>query len=209
MPESAEEYYARIQAATDAEGRLPVAVEEMPGWFVFPYQVDSLRIKPLEPMADEEEARSGEDPATCWCAGGVPERTKSWVWSNERWKLTLSEETGVPLQLTLSPLAHHDLGDLPDELAAEMGRLVVAVSAAMEALPSVGRTHVYKVGDGGAHLHLFFFARPARIPQFRGSPLLDWEENLPRVPLEVLRDNATYVGERLVTALGGDGPAWL
>lgn len=64
MPESAEEYCARIQAATDAEWRLPVAADEMPGWFVFPYEVDSLRIKPLEPMAAEEETRSGEDPDT-------------------------------------------------------------------------------------------------------------------------------------------------
>lgn len=139
----------------------------------------------------------------------MPERADSGVWRNERWRLTLAQDTGVPLQLTLSPLAHHDLDDLPDDLAGEIGRLMVSVSTAMEALPSVGRAHVYKVGDGSAHLHLFFFARPARIPQFRGSPLLDWEENLPRVPLEVLRENAAYVGERLVTALGGDGPSWL
>ena len=83
---------------------------------------------------------------------------------------------------------------MPDDLAAEMGRLIVAVSAAVETLPSVGRVQVAKYGDGGAHLHLFFLARPARMLQLRGSPLLDWEENLPPVPLEVTRANAEFVG---------------
>ena len=68
----------------------------------------------------------------------------------------------------------------------------MAVSAAVESLPSVGRVQLAKYGDGGAHLHLLFFGRPARMLQLRGSPLLDWEENLPAVP-EVL-------------AQGGGGP---
>jgi hypothetical protein len=39
--------------------------------------------------------------------------------------------------------------------------------------------------------------------QLRGSPLLDWEENLPRVPLEVLQANARVVAERMVVHVGG------
>ena len=54
-----------------------------------------------------------------------------------------------------------------------------------------------KYGDGGAHLHLFLFGRPARMLQLRGSPLLDWEENLPAVPLEVLQTNASFVARHL------------
>jgi hypothetical protein len=90
-----------------------------------------------------------------------------------------------------------------------MGTLIVAVSAAVEALPSVGRVQLAKYGDGGAHLHLFVFGRPARALQFRGSPLLDWEENFPPVPLEVHRANAEAVAQHLVAAVGGSGPAWL
>ena len=44
--------------------------------------------------------------------------------------------------------------------------------------------------------------------QLRGSPLLDWEENLPAVPLEVHRAHASYVAARLVERVGGTGPAW-
>ncbi|MCK9795395.1 hypothetical protein M1843_16750 [Isoptericola sp. 4D.3] len=40
--------------------------------------------------------------------------------------------------------------------------------------------------------------------QFRGSPLLDWAENLPDVPPEVLRVDAGFVTARLVDAVGGE-----
>jgi hypothetical protein len=210
QPESAEEFYARVAAATDADGRLPVAVEEMPGWDIFPFELDTLRLKPLQPLADEEPARGGENPADCWCAGPPDPAREEWrVWSNDGWQLHLDSEMRLPIGLSLGPNEHCDLPSVPADLAAEMGRLIVAVSAAVEALPSVGRVQVAKYGDGGAHLHLFFLGRPARMLQLRGSPLLDWEENLPPVPLEVTRANAEFVAERLRAELGGDGPGWL
>ncbi len=209
-PETAEDYYARIEAALDGERRLAVSVDDMPGWDIFPFELDSLRIKPLEPLADEEPARRGEEAADCWCTKDPdPAAEALTAWSNERWVLRLNSSMRLPISLSLGPRAHHDLNDLPDDLAAEMGRLTVALSRAIEELPSVGRSQVAKYGDGGAHLHLFFFGRPARILQMRGSPLLDWEENLPAVPPEVLQTNATFVSRHLQGAVGGDGPAWL
>jgi hypothetical protein len=205
--ESIEAYYARIAAATDEQGRLPVAVEEMPGWDIYPYEAESLRLKPLQPLADEDPPRRGESAADCWCARGPGDDDGTLVWSNPRWRLELARETGLPVMLLLSPLEHHDLPSLPGDLAAEMGQLVVSVSDAVEHLPSVGRVQLAKYGDGGAHLHLFFLGRPARILQFRGSPLIDWEENLPRVPLEVLQANARAVAERLVVHVGGHAGA--
>ncbi|MDE9365948.1 hypothetical protein PZ938_10070 [Luteipulveratus sp. YIM 133132] len=202
-PESIEDYYARILAATDDEGRLPVAVEEMPGWDIFPYELDSLRLKPIRPLAADEPPRSGEDPAECWCAEPVTVDVERRVWTNDRWKLDLAIDTGLPITMLLGTREHYDLPTLPAELAAEMGRLITVISAAVEALPSVGRSQLAKYGDGGAHLHLFFFGRPARILQLRGSPLLDWEENLPRMPLESLHANARSVADRLVGVLGG------
>ncbi|NYE36433.1 hypothetical protein F4692_001566 [Nocardioides cavernae] len=207
-PESIEDYYARVAAATDAEGRLAVRVEEMPGWFVYPYELDGLRIKPLEPLEAVEPDRRGEDPLDCPCQEpATPEHAAAVAWSNERWQL-VEVAMKLPVAFILRPRAHHDLADLPDDLAAEMGVLMVAVAAAVESLPSVGRCHVGRYGDGGAHLHPFFFGRPARMPQLRGSPLLDWEENLPDVPVGVRRANAGHVGRALVARLGGDGPAW-
>lgn len=63
--ESAEEFHARVAAVTDDEGRPPVAIELMPGWDIFPFELDGLRIKPLDPLADEEPPRRGEDPSDC------------------------------------------------------------------------------------------------------------------------------------------------
>lgn len=202
-PESIEDYYARIEAATDSEGRLPVAVEEMPGWDIYPYELDSLRIKPLRPLADEEPARRNESASECWCRRGFGPDDGLRVWSNERWSLSLRPDTGLPVMLSLAPLEHHDLASLPMELAAELGQLLVAGADAVEHLPSVGRAQVARYGDGGAHLHVFLLGRPRRILQFRGSPLVDWEENLPRVPLDVLQANARAVAERLVVHVGG------
>lgn len=208
--ETPEEYYARIAAATDDEGRLAVAVEEMPGWDIYPYELDSLRIKPLQPLADAEPARRGEDAADCWCTDADAQLPVAGIaWRNERWRLIVGNDTRVPVFLILEPLVHCDLSTVPDEIAGEMGQLVVKVSAAVEELPSVARTQLYRFGDGGAHLHLMFFGRPARVLQLRGSPLLDWEENLPVVPVDVHRANAAHVGRRLVEAVGGEGPSWL
>lgn len=210
QPESPEDFYARVQAATGPDGRLAVAVEEMPGWDIYPFEIDSLRLKPLQPLADAEPPRFGEDAADCSCSRPAdPAYADRVVWSNERWRLTLDTSMKLPIGLNLTPVEHCDLPTVPDHLAAEMGQLIVAVAAAVEALPSVGRVQLAKYGDGGAHLHLFVFGRPARILQFRGSPLIDWEENLPPVPLEVHRANAEFVAARLVETVGGQGPGWL
>jgi hypothetical protein len=214
QPESAEDFYARVRSATGPDGRLPVAVQEMPGWDIFPFELDSLRIKPLKSLVDVEPPRHGEDPSECYCAKpsdpetqmATAERT---VWSNERWWLHLDTSMKLPIGLNLGPREHCDLPTVPDHLADEMGRLIVAVSGAVESLPSVGRVQLAKYGDGGAHLHLFVFGRPARMLQLRGSPLLDWEENLPPVPLEVHRANAEHVARQMIAAVGGSGPGWL
>lgn len=205
-PESAEDFYARVEAAVDRERRLPVAIEEMPGWDIFPFELDSLRIKPLEPLAEAEPPRRGEDPADCWCASPLDVTDPGLIWYSERWKLALAiEGSGLPIMLWLSPLEHMDISTMKPAWAAEFGVLTAAISQQIEALPSVGRAQIAKYGDGGAHLHLLLMGRPARMLQLRGSPLLDWEENLPRVPEAVLRANARPIVEELVSEYGGTG----
>src|SRR5690606_12553299 len=107
------------------------------------------------------------DPAECWCASNYDDRLARSLWHNETWLLTADLAQPLPAMLTLTPRVHCDLPTVPGELAGEMGQLIVAISAAVEALPSVGRVQLAKWGDGGAHLHLVFMGRPARILQFR------------------------------------------
>jgi hypothetical protein len=81
--------------------------------------------------------------------------------------------------------------------------LSVHLARAVEALPSIARCHVMRVGDGGAHLHVFFFARPEGFAQLRGSFLVVWDDLLPPVPADVRASDAAAVAEALARSYGG------
>lgn len=59
MPETIEDYYERIVAAADDEGRLATNAE-IQAWNVFPFESEGLRLKPLEALALAETPRDGE-----------------------------------------------------------------------------------------------------------------------------------------------------
>jgi hypothetical protein len=205
MAETIEEFYARVMAATDDEGRLGFPADGIPYWEIFPFEAAGLRLKRLEPLADAEEPRDGESGKPCRTCNQVDERNSSdaEVRRDDSWRITVSPPSGAPLILMLVPQAHHDFTTLPKDRAAEMGQIMVALGAAIEALPSVARVHVSKWGDGGAHAHIFFLARPTRMPQLRGTMLAVWDDFLPRVPEDVRDANARTVIADLVRTYGG------
>lgn len=174
-----QEFHARAVAAADAEGRLPMP--EQAGWEIFPFEPESLRVKPLAPLTLPEPPRHGEAGRSC---GRCDDPDEGVVWGNARWSLIRSGESRLPLDLMLMPRAHLDLVDLDDSMAAELGVISTRVARAVEALDAVGRVHVYRFGDGGAHLHVFLLGRPAGILQLRGSNLALWEEMLPALPAD-------------------------
>ena len=193
MPHTPEEFYARALEHADADGRLPLPAQSM--WEIFPFEHETLRVKPLEPPVLPEPPRGGEGGRECWACAD-PEREA--VWSDERWVLTgWGEPLGLPFAATLLPKAHLDLGDLDDMHAAELGILTVRIERAARALGNLGRVHVNKWGDGGAHLHLIFLGRPAGLLQLRGSNLALWEEMLPRVPEDVAAADLRTVAHAL------------
>lgn len=49
--------------------------------------------------------------------------------------------------------------------------------------------HVCRWGDGSEHLHWWFMARPARLPQLSGTLAAIWDDVLPPLPDEVWREN--------------------
>lgn len=98
----------------------------------------------------------------------------------------------------LTPRAHSDLTDLSDELAAEQGQLLVTVERAILAgIDGVGRVHINRWGDGGAHLHWWFLARPAGMLQLRGSHLPTWLDVLPPLPTAVVEADVARVVSHL------------
>jgi len=84
-----------------------------------------------------------------------------------------------------------------------MGLLIARISGAIESLPHVARAHVSRWGDGAAHLHIFFFARPAGFSLLRGTGLAIWDDLLPAVPAHQRDSDAAAVGQALASSYGG------
>lgn len=191
MPETPTEFYARVLASADADGRLPAMTEPSE---IFPYEIDGLRTVPFAAPVIPEPPRGGEADRECHrCAN--PERGV--IWSNERWTFSAMRGHGIAFWGSLEPRAHLDLGDLDDEHAAELGVLTVQIERAIAALGNIGRVHVNKWGDGGAHLHITFLARHAGLLQLRGSCLADWLDILPPGPDDVIEADIAAVATTL------------
>lgn len=196
-----EEFYDHALAAADSEGRLPLA--RMTGWDISPFEPGGLQVAPLRPPVLPEPARHGEDPSDCTAC----RRRDEGIWLSEGWRLTRIAGVGVPLVLMLQPRDHYDMADLPDELAAELGVLTAHIVRHVQSLRHIARAHVYRIGDGGAHLHVWFFARPEGQAQLYGSWMVIWDDLLPEYPAQVADADAAVVADALVTSYGGRRPA--
>ena len=124
------------------------------------------------------------------------------VWQDEHWAVGIpAEPSGLPVVAVLISLAHHDLEDLPGELAAELGPMIQRVARAVGRLEDVGRVHVNRWGDGSEHFHLWFLPRPKGMWQLRGALLAAWDDLLPKIPANEWDRNRRIV----VGALAEDG----
>ena len=152
--------------------------------------------KTVPPPADEPAAlgRGPERPCGA-CAGFEPARV---VWEDERWVLT---HAGAPRACrwwcVLHTREHVDLDELDDELASELGRISIRLARIIGHLPHIGRVHVNRWGDGSAHFHLWFFARPARLGSILGSYAVEWDAVLPPGPEDVWRADLHTVATKL------------
>ena len=128
-------------------------------------------------------------------AGAASAPDSEFIWVSERWRLhAFPKPTGLPVVLLLEPRLHvGEPGDLPDELAAELGILIARIERAIRSIGEIGRVHVCRWGDGGEHLHWWFMARPARLPQLIGSFAAIWDDILPPTPDDVWRANLDAV----------------
>ena len=188
MPETPEQFWQRVHEHM----RVP-PVEE---WDTWPFDGE-LAVRPLQPPVERERPRHGEGGVDCHACAAPDEK---YIWTNDRWRLRpLDEPSGLPVVVLLEPRAHFAApGDLPDELAAELGVLTSRVERAMRAVEGVGLVHVLRYGEGSDHLHIWFMGRPARLEQMRSSFAAIWDDVLPPLPEEIWRGNL----ELVVAALG-------
>jgi len=156
----------------------------------FPFE-GHLRVKRLDPPVTAEPAREGEEPASC-ASCNAPD--SAYIWVSDRWRVRTTESpSGLPMVLILESRSHLDLGDLPNLLAAELGVMTVRLERAIRSLDGVAQVHVNRWGDGPAHLHLWFLARPVGRLQLRGSFLSMWYEILEPVPEAKWREDLAMI----------------
>ena len=189
MPETPEQLYERARDAL----RTP-PVEE---WETWPFEGD-IRPRRLQAPEPRERPRQGEGGVGCKACDDPDDR---YLWTDENWRLwAFDRPTGLPVIVLLEPRDHYaEPGDLPDELAAGLGVTIARVERAVRSVGEIGRVHVCRWGDGGEHLHWWFMARPARIPQLIGSFAAIWDDVLPPLPEEIWRENLARVERAMST----------
>ena len=192
MPESAQEFYARVHALE------PLAAPEIVEWSVFPWEVrnGALVPRPVSPPAPEKP-RVGEQG----CPGCSPD-PQSVIWSNDLWQVRAMPASGLPLVLILEPIEHMDLPHLDDDQASEWGRLTARLTRIVESLPNVARCHSGRWGDGAEHLHTWFFARIEGIESTKGSLAIEWDDILPPGPEDIRERDLSEVARKLATHEG-------
>jgi diadenosine tetraphosphate (Ap4A) HIT family hydrolase len=182
VPETPEELYARVADSL----RMP-PVEE---WETFPFDGE-MRPRALLPPVEREEPRHGAGGVDCRRCQATDDE---YIWTNEHWRLLPLGPSGLPVVVILETREHFaELSDLSDQMAAELGLLIVRIERAIRSIGHIGRVHVCRWNDGGEHPHWWFMARPARIPQLIGSFAAVWDEILPPVPEEIWRANLDAV----------------
>lgn len=195
MAESAEEFYTRLVATVGEDGRVPMSpVHE---WESFPWEVQAGGLVPkvVSPPVDAEPPRRGEGGKDCHlCAGEDAVR----IWESWNFQVTRPKNPGgLPLVLMLNANEHYDFTEMSDEEAAEFGQISVVLARVMSRLPGIGGVHVSRWGDGAEHMHVWFVARPERIPTIVGSMAVEWDAMLPPVPEDVWLEDCRTVATKL------------
>ena len=165
-------------------------------WFPF---AGDITVKPLDSKVVPEPARHGVEPSDCHSCARPDD---SFVWTDARWRLAPYLPTQIPGIVLLETRGHYDsFLDMPSGLLTEIGPMVARLEAALMGLGGVGRVHVNRWGDGGAHFHLWFMPRPVGMLQLRGSMLPMWLDLLP----DLEDATARAVLSQVAAAMSGDG----
>jgi diadenosine tetraphosphate (Ap4A) HIT family hydrolase len=160
-----------------------------------PY-VEPLTVLELGDKVIPEPPRRGEpggDP--CGICGG---QATAAVWSDDLWTLHPPVGGSILGAVWLASREHVDsFSNLSPDAASDFGRVVAKVEKAILATGDVARVHVYRWGDGGAHFHVWLIPRPMGMLEARGMMLPLWEDVLPNVTDEALREAAERIAAHL------------
>ncbi len=183
------EFLDRAGDAAGADGRLVRG--PMAQWEVFPFEADSLRVRPLTEYADVEPDRRKQPDQCKVCR--VLDRPELLLHQGDHLAVIRTGDTSLVFTANVVSLAHAPLDDLADEGLAELGLLVGRTYRALRALPEVGNVHVNKWENGTGHLVVVLLARPRGVLQLRGSNLPIWADMLPAIPEKEYAERADRV----------------
>lgn len=187
MPESPEAFYARAR-------REGLRTPPLADWETWPFD-GAVTPKVLAPPLAAEAPRAGAGGVDCRrCAEGE----SGALWSDANWIVhTTDGPTGLPFVCFLETRRHLDFHELDDELAAELGPMLLKVQRAVYEIGDIGNVHVCRWGDGSEHFHVWFMARPARTQQLLGSFAAIWDDIVPPLPDDLWQANVELVAAAL------------
>jgi diadenosine tetraphosphate (Ap4A) HIT family hydrolase len=156
-----------------------------------PYQEPLTARAPGERQIPEPPRRGEPGGEPCGICTG---QTTAPVWSSEHWTLHPPVGGSLPGAVWLASREHADsFMDLSAEAAAEFGPVVAKVERAILSLGDIARVHLYRWGDGAAHLHAWMIPRPLGMLEAKGMMLPLWEDVLPNATDDELREAAERV----------------
>lgn len=166
-------------------------VEDWDSW-PFVGGVEPKTLRKLEPEPD----RDGEGARACEACGKPDEE---YIWTDARWRLQAFPPSGLPFVAILEPREHVDgPRDLTDAMLGEMGVMLARVERAVLEIPGIERVHILRYGEGAAHLHWWFMARPTGRRQTASGFAMIWDDVLPTTPEAAWQANVATVTAALV-----------
>jgi len=161
-----------------------------------PYAEPLSVIDPAELVLPEPPRRGEEGGDPCFPCSG--DSDSNLIWSDQHWTLHNPGQTGLPGSVWLASRTHFDsFADMPAEIGATFAAVCGRVECAVLTLGDVGRVHVYRWGDGGAHFHVWFVPRPLGRLDMSGHQLMAWEDAMP----PATDDEIAEAGRRIAAAM--------
>lgn len=160
-----------------------------------PY-VDPLTVRAAAELVVPEPPRRGDadGPPCTPCERG----SHTVIWADRNWTLHNPGATALAGAVWLASRVHVDsFAELPPDCAATFGPVCGRIERAILGLGGVGRVHLYRWGDGGAHFHVWFLPRPLGRLDMMGMMLPLWEDVM--APLDSVQIADT--GRRIATAM--------
>ena len=162
-----------------------------------PYAEPLTPIDPAELVIPEPPRRGEEGGEPCFPCSA--DSDSNLIWSDQNWTLHNPGQTGLPGSVWLASRAHFDsFADMPPEVAATFAGVCGRVERAVLALGDVGRVHLYRWGDGGAHFHVWFVPRPLGRLDMSGHLLMAWEDTLPAATEQQIVETGRRIAAAMV-----------